>query len=255
MKRILTFCIGLVMIGHHSGFAWSNKGHKIIVEIAKSHLDRHVIEQVDHYLGGMSWEAAACWMDELHDIKQYKHMNSWHYVNFEKDKTYVKTKDDDVITKLEFCYRMLQYKTIQPIETMNETLKMLFHLIADVHQPLHCGYASDRGGNMVVVKFLDKDSNLHKVWDSEIIDAKKIDIWGCTKSLVGMNLSAKRKAEMEKMDVLAWVMECRTLLPEVYKVTDGKIDQKYIDANAKLIERQLAIAGLRLAAVLKQVFK
>lgn len=252
ISTVLTACLVLVSA---KAFSWSKQGHKIIVEIAKSHLDRHIIEQVDHYLDGMSWEEAACWMDEMHDVKQYAYMKPWHYVNIEKDKTYVRTKEEDVIAKLEFCFRMLQYKSIQPKETMTETLKILFHLMADVHQPLHCGYASDKGGNLIKVKFNDKESNLHKVWDSEIIEAKKIDIWACTKTLVGMNLSAKKKTELEKPDVMAWVNECRTLLPEVYKVNDGKIDQAYIDKNAKLIEKQLAIAGLRLAAVLKQVFK
>ena len=50
----------------------------------------------------------------------------------------------------------------------------LFHLIGDLHQPLHVGFGEDKGGNTFEVQFNDKGSNLHKVWDSEIIEYKNL---------------------------------------------------------------------------------
>jgi hypothetical protein len=70
-----------------------------------------------------------------------------------------------------------------------------------------------------------------------------------------MKLSDKKRTEIEKTDVIKWMNESRALLTEVYKINGGKIDQKYIDANAPVVEAQLIKAGLRLAAILNQYFK
>lgn len=45
----------------------------------------------------------------------------------------------------------------------------LVHYMGDIHQPLHVGYAHDRGGNNVNVKFFGKTKNLHSIWDSGLI--------------------------------------------------------------------------------------
>lgn len=236
-------------------WAWGPQGHKLIVQIARSQLDNNIVETVNYYLNGTSWDDAACWMDEVQSNSKYDYMKPWHYVNVEKDKTYVQTKEQNVVTKLEFCIRMIQYRSLQSEEAIKETLKILFHLIGDIHQPLHCGYEEDKGGNNVHLYLVQKETNLHKLWDSEIIREKKIDMWYCAKALIAMNLTNQKRMEMEKIDVIKWMNESRSLLPEVYKVGTGKVDQKYIDSSAPIVEGQLIKAGLRLAAILKQYFK
>lgn len=203
----------------------------------------------------MSWEDAACWMDDVQDNSKFDYMKTWHYINIPKDKTYVQTKEQNVVTKLEFCIRMLQYRSFQSEETINESLKLLFHLIGDIHQPLHCGYEEDKGGNTVHLYLVQKETNLHKLWDSEIIRERKMDMWYCAKVLVGMKLTDSKRKEIEKVDVVKWLNESRSLLPNVYSISGGKIDQKYIDLNAPHVERQLIKAGLRLAVILNQYFK
>jgi hypothetical protein len=203
----------------------------------------------------MTWEDAACWMDDVKKDPKYDDMKVWHYINVEKDKTYVQTKEENVVNKLDYCIRMLQYRIYQTEEVMHETLKILFHLVADIHQPLHCGYAEDSGGNDVRLYLIQKETNLHKVWDKEIIESKKMDMWHCAKVLVGMKLSTKKRTEIEKVDVVAWMNESRALLPAVYATNGNKIDQSYIDTNAPVVEAQLIKSGLRLAAILNKYFK
>jgi hypothetical protein len=56
-------------------------------------------------------------------------------------------------------------------------LKLLVHVVADVHQPLHVGNGQDRGGNTCQVYWFSRGSwhtNLHKIWDSRLIDAQKL---------------------------------------------------------------------------------
>ena len=53
-------------------------------------------------------------------------------------------------------------------------LKLLVHFIADMHQPMHCGRPNDRGGNDVKVKWFGSSTNLHHVWDSDLINYTKL---------------------------------------------------------------------------------
>ena len=249
------FVLTLFLFSSHLAYSWGHQGHRLVALIARSQLDDRVIETINFYLRGMSWEDAACWMDDVKNDPKYDEMKTWHYVNIEKDKTYVQTKEANIINKLEYCIRMLQYRIYQSEDVVHETLKLLFHLVGDVHQPLHCGYDEDRGGNDVRLYLVQKETNLHKVWDWEIIENKKIDMWHCAKLLVGMKLTAKKRTEIEKVDVLAWVNESRVLLPAVYATNGNKIDQNYIDANTPVVESQIVKAGLRLAALLNKYFK
>jgi hypothetical protein len=255
MKQLFLVLLSVFVLSSYEAFSWGPQGHKLVALIARSQLDRDVIETIDFYLNGTTWEEAACWMDEMQANPKYDYMKPWHYINIEKDKTYVRSKDQDIVNKLEYCLRMLEYRSLQSVETINETLKILFHLAGDIHQPLHCAYAEDRGGNNVRLYLIQKESNLHKVWDSEIIEERRMDIWYCAKVLVGMKLSVKRRSDIEKIDVVSWMNESRLLLPEVYKFNGNKLDQKYIDTNAPIIEAQLIKAGLRLAAILNKYFK
>ena len=36
-----------------------------------------------------TWEKAATWMDDVRSDHKYDYMKSWHYINVERDKTYV----------------------------------------------------------------------------------------------------------------------------------------------------------------------
>ena len=234
--------------------AWSNKGHRTIVQIAKSHLDAYTIDNVNGYLNGMSWEDAACWMDESSTDKFQLSMKPWQYAFIEVNKTYAKTQEEDLVNKLEYCLRMLELKSLQSNETMNETLKILFHLIGDIHQPLHCGYTQDAGGKNTTCIYFGKPYTLNQIWEDQLIEDKGIDIWSCTKMLTSTSFSLKRRTDLEKIDVKFWLSDTRIALAEVYKYQNNKLDQTYIDNSAMVAERQLLKAGLRLAKVLRSIF-
>ncbi|MFG6417070.1 S1/P1 nuclease [Roseateles sp. DC23W] len=46
---------------------------------------------------------------------------------------------------------------------------MVIYLVGDVHEPLHVGLASDKGGNLYQLRAFGRGSNLHAVWDGELI--------------------------------------------------------------------------------------
>src|SRR3954468_1582478 len=84
-----------------SVYGWGPRGHKIISQIAQAYLDKSVTDSVDFYLDDISLVKASYWMDEVKMNINYDFMKPWHFVTIENDKTYVKTKNPDIINVLE----------------------------------------------------------------------------------------------------------------------------------------------------------
>ncbi len=253
MKKSTALLLCCLFIKSVSVYAWGREGHIIVAEIAKKYLNQNVQDSVQKYLGNMYFAEAATWMDDVRKDHNYDYMKTWHYVNVEKDKTYVKTSEENVITKLELVIGELSEKSKHSDKEINTDLKILFHLVGDLHMPLHVGYGSDKGGNGVSVTILGRQSNLHRVWDTDIIEAKKLTADDCLK-LISAYTPAEIKA-IQKVDVIAWMNESRSLLDAVYDLKGDVIDKEYINKSTPLIAKQLSRAGLRLAAVLNETFK
>ncbi len=54
--------------------------------------------------------------------------------------------------------------------------------MGDLHQPLHMGYGNDKGGNKMQINYNFRGTNLHSLWDSGIIEYKKIILPDCLKA-------------------------------------------------------------------------
>lgn len=48
---------------------------------------------------------------------------------------------------------------------------MLIHLVGDMHCPMHLGRLSDLGGNRRPVRFFNRETSLHSVWDTNLPEA------------------------------------------------------------------------------------
>ena len=64
-------------------------------------------------------------------------------------------------------------KAAQPRERL-EALRFLVHFVADIHQPFHCADDHDRGGNDIHVSFLGRNTTLHALWDSGLLEGAAI---------------------------------------------------------------------------------
>ena len=238
--------------------AWGKKGHEMVAEIAFHYLDESTKAKVQHYLQKMSIEDASNWMDDMRTNTFYDYMKPWHYINIEKGDKYVSSvKERDILIILNSSIYELRHKDSLKLKERNirEDLYLLFHLMGDLHQPLHVGYGVDRGGNDISVSFIYKTyhTNLHKVWDFEIIDSKNISLDDCLKQYD--TFSKEQISEIEKINLMGWMNQSRSLLDSVYNFQDSFIDQNYADKNTIVIEKQILIGGLRLASVLREAFK
>jgi hypothetical protein len=131
-------------------------------------------------------------------------------------------------------------------------LELIFHLVGDLHQPLHTGYSIDKGGNTIQITSPYVSGNLHSVWDSQILDYKNINLDSCMNFY--NTISSGELAEYKKINELKWMYQSRSNLDKVYSFENNYLDKNYIDNNIVVIKRQIVIGGIRLASVLKEIF-
>ncbi len=254
MKKIIaSFFLALTCIMPCRSFAWGKAGHELVAEIAFHYLDDATKQAVMKYLKRMTIEAASTWMDENRSDHFYDYMRTWHYIDITKGEEYHPSAEKNMLTVLNSAIYALQHKDGMKDKDIKQDLLLIFHLVGDLHQPLHTGYPEDKGGNTVEIKSPIYNGNLHSFWDTQIIEAENIKLDDCL--ALYNNFTAEEIKSINKLNVLQWMKQSRALLDGVYDFTDGKIDQAYIDKNKEVIKKQLLIGGLRLASILRNVFK
>jgi len=249
---ITILSLAFLLINSNKSFAWGAEGHHLVAQIAFKYLDDSTQKKVRHYLKNMSIEAAATWMDDMRSDEYYNYMKTWHYINIKKDSMYQPVKEGNTMTVLNSIISAMKHKEKLKDSQIKQYLMMAFHLVGDLHQPLHNGYPEDRGGNSVQITAPGYSGNLHSFWDGQIIESKKINIDSCTKFYASYTPEEIQK--IQHIDLLSWMYDARSYLTEAYDIKDSKIDQAYIDQNAIVVEKQLLLAGLRLASFLKEMF-
>jgi hypothetical protein len=247
----LAFLLTLLILPAKT-WAWGKKGHALVAEVAFNYLDENTKKTVLHYLDGMSIQEAANWMDNIKSDHSYDYMKPYHYVNFEKGAPVVAVDGANIMYQLELTIKELKNHSKFSDAEMKTKIAVLFHLIGDLHQPLHVGYGLDKGGNDVEVSYNDKKTNLHSLWDSRIIESKGITLQDCLNSNA---FSKKELRKIKRINVIHWSKESRNLLDPIYNTGGNTISDEYATANVKLIEFQIHKAGIRLATVLEQAFK
>jgi hypothetical protein len=252
-KFLLFSIITIVLNVPTKSFAWGSRGHQLVAEIAFKYLDENTQNIVKHYLKRMSIEDAATWMDDNRSNSYYDYMKTWHYIDIPRDSVYKPTNEGNIVTVLNSIIVAMKHKENLKESKIKEYTLIVFHLMGDLHQPLHTGYTNDKGGNMVEIKAPNYSGNLHSFWDTEIIEQRNITIDSCTKFYNTYSPSQIRG--ITDINLLNWMRESRSLLDTVYNFKESRITKEYVDGNVEIIEKQLLNAGLRLASVLTEIFK
>ena len=251
MKKILLLALFLILFIPSDAFAWGQKGHEIVAEIAFKQLDKKTKKLILSYLDGMTIEQAATWMDDIKKDHSYDKLKPLHYVNFEKGEAVKDTCCDNIIQTLNSTIKDLKHYKDFTKEDIKTKICYLFHLIGDLHQPLHVGYGIDKGGNSFQVNFNSKGTNLHGLMDYGIIENNNITLKDCLKF---NKYSTEQIQSLCHGNIVDWAKESRSYLDVVYN-TPNKIEESYVDTNYPIIKSQIHKAGLRLAGILQEAFE
>ncbi len=252
MKPFLTFC-SLILIST-TCFSWGPTGHRAVGLIAEKHLSAKAKKNITKILGQQSLAEMSTWMDEIRSDSTYNYTTDWHWVTIETGKTYdqsPKNPKGDVIATLEKIIAELKKHTLDK-KTETEYLKMLVHLVGDIHQPLHVGCCDDQGGNKVKVKWFRTETNLHHVWDSDMIDDTKLSF----SELAGFlpEPDPATLISFQKNSVLDWANESMSFRKQVYDIGDANLSYKYSYKYFSIAKQRVMQAGIRLAGILNQIY-
>lgn len=237
-----------------SALAWGATGHRVVGYIADKHLTKKARQAMQRILGQESLAMAAPWMDDVKSDSLYDAYEDWHWVTIEDNETYDQTKKNpkgDLIYALERIITELKSKKLTPKEEA-ERVKMLIHLVGDIHQPLHVG-RSDQGGNSIKLTWFGNNTSLHTVWDSGMIDGTRLSY-----TELGESLYKPNDVEVKNWQstfVRDWAKESIGYRKQVYDIGDGKLGYRYQYKYFSIVRDRLAQAGVRLAGILNEIYK
>lgn len=250
--------------------AWGPKGHAIVADIAASRLTPATRRNLHLLLGKNSLASIANWADAIRNDQPETF--GWHFVDIprnaasfseERDCYRPQDKSPTAQTDHHNCVvdRIEMFRQVLGDENASErdrliALMFLVHFVGDLHQPMHA-IEDARGGNDIKVKVFGADQcgnypcNLHAVWDSGLIEHTGYSEGEYVRHLQGLI----RKDHLEQKaggSPVGWANESRRDAVQVWVNDGASIDEAYYRANIGLVDERLALAGLRLAALLNE---
>ena len=255
MRKFIT--VALLLMGSVStSFGWGQIGHRTVGLIAEWHLSKRAARQVNAILGPTTLAMVSTWMDEIRSDPAYDYTNTWHWVTVPDGQSYQPDIQEPTGNAYEAVQRLVAGLKSDTLSAQQEKeyLMMLVHLVGDLHQPLHVGTGTDRGGNDVRVLWMGDSSNLHRVWDSNMIDSKQLSY---TELAQYLNRRADKNfvRQWQSTPLSNWLTEAMQLRDTVYDLPeDGQLGYQYSYRNFSVVERQLLLAGVRLAGILNEIY-
>lgn len=254
--RLLVFVLSL-FVAIPDLLAWGQKGHDVTCEIAERHLDRGARKAVKRLLEGKSMVYWSNWLDNASHTDEYAYTKTWHYKNVEAGVKYEDAQlepQGDVVTAIQKQVQILSDK-MTSTDSKRLALKMLIHLVGDLHQPMHMGRKADLGGNLWPVVYFGREKNLHSIWDTDILEGGhkwSFEEWATELDCI----NKKQRNEICRGTVDDWARETVGVATEVYNGTpqQSKLSYDYQSRWIPVIEQQLLKGGLRLASILNEIF-
>tara|TARA_R110002012_G_scaffold180117_1_gene345958 strand:- start:882 stop:1652 length:771 start_codon:yes stop_codon:yes gene_type:complete len=253
------FIVGLLMASFSVNvLAWGQIGHRVTGAIAQQHLTPQAQAAISALLPTEDLAEASTYPDEMRsspDEFWQKKAGPFHYVTIPKGQTYADVgapeQGDGVSALKMFTANLISSQTSKAEKQL--ALRFIVHIIGDLHQPLHAGNGTDRGGNDFKVNFFWQDSNLHRVWDSELLDQRQLSYTEWTAKL-NRKISTQDINDWSTTDPQVWIAESVKIRDEIYP-SQETISWDYLYHHLPQAKKRLKMAGIRIAAYLNNIYK
>ncbi|MBD8488638.1 S1/P1 nuclease [Echinicola sp. CAU 1574] len=255
MKKLfiaLFMCTSMIF----QSYGWGQNGHRVIGQIAAWHLNSKAQRSIAKILGHESIPMVANWMDQIRSDHDYDYAYTWHFLTVHEGEGYnpaIQEEGGDAYETLQRLIDELKNKPLS-LKKKQENLKMLIHIVGDLHQPLHVGTGEDMGGNKVDVYYFNQKTNLHTVWDTKMIERQHLSF---TELATHLNNRADKQTikELQGAPLSAWLEEAVSLRPFVYDLPENKrLSYEYDYKYFPIIEARLLAGGIRLAGILNDIY-
>ena len=252
------------LAGSPESRAWGPVGHRVAAKVAEGRLTPAARAAVAGLLDeDKDLGTASNWPD-VHGRKDIPESAPWHYVNVPLTEPRYDAKfcqpGGCVVSKIKDFRKILADRSA-PKADRRLALRFLAHFVEDIHMPLHVGHMDDKGGNLCQVRFLGRGSNLHRVWDSGVIEATGTEAAWIEQAT---QLAATDAAQGWLWgDVEDWADESLKLAHQAYYFPAGTdrpiksgaiLGEDYETFATPILRLRLAQAGVRLANELNAIF-
>lgn len=269
----------ILVVTAQTALGWGAQGHKVVGAVAERRLAQtspDALKRAQDLLrsNNNSRDCAPCDdarsfafvssdPDDFRQIELALVTRDWHFVNIEiTHPTYEQDRDcpngDCVVRRIDRMIEILGDPTRSNCDR-ESALIYLIHFMGDMHQPFHTGFGRidgkpDRGGNDVKLTFNGRDTNLHSIWDSGIIEKQGRSDTQWVNRLMGDVLGQRDAAALAKGTTVDWVNESHKLAIR-FHVPEKPFDDAYVPEALPVIEERLLLAGLRLARLIEDALK
>ncbi|MFD2599165.1 S1/P1 nuclease [Sphingobacterium corticis] len=242
-------------------FGWGMTGHRVISEIAEAHLTKKAKKNIQQLIGNQKIAYWSNWADFIKSDTdpELQKTGSWHFVNTTGNLSYtdfVEELKQSPENNLYKAYAALRDEAKQrkgTLEQRQQQFYFIVHLLADAHQPMHVSRAEDLGGNKIDVTFFGRKGNIHRVWDSDLIDNEK---YSYTEYARVLDFEKGNYEKYSQSTMEDWLYESHQLANEIYAdvAKDNNLSYTYIYKFKYPMEMCLLKAGIRLAKELNEIY-
>jgi hypothetical protein len=255
LKRFLLVFVVSVSFNLEA-LSWGNTGHRAVAEIANQHISKSTKKKIEALLGDSYLPLYGTYADDVRSERDNPLSRVPHYVNMPFEETYSsaeKNENGDLVTVMNDMIRTLKDQNSSK-EEKAVALKFIIHFVADAHQPMHVGLAEDLGGNRVDVKWFNKSTNLHRVWDSDIINS--INLSYTELARFADSPKPENLEELQNISVVDWIDETHQYTKLIYdNLGDREYSYDYFHKFSPLVMQQIQKAGYRLAYMLNDLMQ
>lgn len=267
----ITRCAILLALIPLNAYAWGSKGHAVVAEIAERGLSPNVAAQVR----GLNFAAPLREIASLPDdwrADETKGLRpgdtgALHYSNVPNDAPPFNRerdcKDDQCVVAAIEKYTAILKDKAQPRDKRREALIYVVHFMGDLHQPMHSAggrvrdektgeMVLDRGGNLVKIRLLGVETNLHSAWDGLLVDWGPATVDDYADYLLSYEMRGRSVEEIQRGTIEDWFNESHyAAVHYAYDIGNGTLGSEYAKKNSGIIYERLLRGGLRLRRVLE----
>lgn len=257
---LMAACMMLIQFQRAS--AWGMTGHRVIAEIAERHLSKKAKKNIQKIIGNQKIAYWSNWADFIKSDPDpaLNTTGSWHFVNtpgnltFEQfNQTLLESPEDNLYKSYLRVKSEVKKSKDLSLKQQQQHFYYIIHLFADAHQPMHVGRAEDLGGNKIEVMFFGRKTNIHRVWDSDLVDNEK---YGFMEYAYVLDIHDKNYYKKYDVTFEQALYETHQLSNKIYADVEhnANLSYRYIYDYKYLMEEALLKAGIRLAKELNEIY-
>jgi len=254
MKRIVSIIV--VALCSSAAFAWGPIGHGTVAALAEYNVKPSTLKQVEHYLG-RSMSFYAVWADEFRSDPRYEHTSN-HAMGMDENHKYVpSTGKDDLLQTIDKAIAIIRDRDNQTDSTVAVQLKLLIHMVGDIHCPSHTKDSHKMWSYKVYAyKGSDRQLSYHGIWDEEILERRRESLSPRELGADFNRLSKKEIKEVQKGTPVDWAEQTAR---ETACISDmahegDVLFKEFYNPAWEIVQRQLTLGGYRLAKLLDELF-